>query len=64
MLGRGRAHSVGLDLKHPEAAETVLQLVQTADVLVEGFRPGVAERLGIGPEQCAARNPRAWSTPG
>lgn len=56
-LGRGR-RSVALDLKHPRAAETVLRLVERADVLVEGFRPGVCERLGIGPEPCLARNPR------
>jgi len=42
--------SVGIDLKNPEAIELVLRLVEGADALVEGFRPGVAERLGIGPE--------------
>src|SRR3954466_5249856 len=50
--------SVALDLKQPEAATTVLELVRSADVLVEGMRPGVAERLGVGPEQCHAVNPR------
>ncbi|WP_036566200.1 CaiB/BaiF CoA transferase family protein [Nocardioides halotolerans] len=57
LLNRGRP-SVALDLKQPEAAATVLELVKDADVLVEGMRPGVAERLGIGPEQCHAVNPR------
>ncbi|HEY0952577.1 CaiB/BaiF CoA-transferase family protein [Nocardioides sp.] len=57
LLNRGRP-SVALDLKHPDAIRTVLDLVEGADVLVEGMRPGVAERLGIGPEQCHARNPR------
>lgn len=57
LLTRGRP-SVALDLKHPAAVETVLQLVESADVLVEGLRPGVTERLGLGPEQCLARNPR------
>ena len=57
LLGRGR-RSVALDLKRPEAAEVVLRLVERADALVEGFRPGVAERLGVGPAECLARNPR------
>jgi alpha-methylacyl-CoA racemase len=57
LLNRGRP-SVALDLKKPEAVETVLRLVETADVLVEGMRPGVAERLGFGPEACEQRNPR------
>ena len=57
LLGRGR-RSVALDLKQPEAAEVVLRLVERADALVEGFRPGVAERLGVGPAECLARNPR------
>jgi alpha-methylacyl-CoA racemase len=56
-LGRGR-RSVGVDLKHPEGVATVLDMIDQADVLVEGFRPGVAERLGIGPEPCLERNPR------
>jgi alpha-methylacyl-CoA racemase len=50
--------SVGIDLKNPEAVELVLRLVEGADGLVEGFRPGVAERLGIGPDECLSRNPR------
>jgi alpha-methylacyl-CoA racemase len=57
LLNRGRP-SVALDLKRPEAVETVLALVEDADVLVEGMRPGVAERIGVGPEACFARNPR------
>src|SRR6266516_4167448 len=57
VLGRGR-RSVVVDLKHPRGAEVVLGLVAGADVLIEGFRPAVAERLGIGPEACLARNPR------
>jgi len=57
LTNRGRP-SVALDLKRPEAIETVLRLVESADVLVEGMRPGVAERLGLGPEDCRARNPR------
>ena len=57
LLNRGRP-SVALDLKKPEAVETVLNLVEDADVLVEGMRPGVTERIGIGPDACFARNPR------
>jgi alpha-methylacyl-CoA racemase len=57
LLNRGRP-SVALDLKKPEAVETVLKLVEDADVLVEGMRPGVTERIGIGPEACFTRNPR------
>jgi alpha-methylacyl-CoA racemase len=57
LLNRGR-RSVGVDLKQPEGVETVLRLVEKADALVEGFRPGVAERLGIGPDECLARNPK------
>jgi alpha-methylacyl-CoA racemase len=56
-LGRGR-RSVGVDLKHPAGAEVALRLAGRADVLVEGFRPGVMERLGLGPKSCLARNPR------
>jgi len=55
VIDRGR-RSVGVDLKHPGGAEVVLRLCERADVLLEGFRPGVAERLGVGPEQCRARN--------
>ncbi|HYL53171.1 MAG TPA: CaiB/BaiF CoA-transferase family protein [Acidimicrobiia bacterium] len=57
VIDRGRK-SVGVDLKHPDGAGVVLRLCERADVLLEGFRPGVAERLGVGPEQCRARNER------
>jgi alpha-methylacyl-CoA racemase len=57
LLNRGR-RSVAVDLKQPQGVETVLRLVERADALLEGFRPGVAERLGIGPDVCLARNPR------
>ena len=57
LLTRGR-RSVAVDLKHPDGAATVLALTERADVLLEGFRPGVVERLGLGPEPCLARNPR------
>jgi alpha-methylacyl-CoA racemase len=56
-LGRGR-RSVALDLRQPAGAAVALDLVASVDVLIEGFRPGVAERLGIGPEQALERNPR------
>src|SRR3954469_9458060 len=55
--GRGR-RSIALDLKSPAAIETALRLVETADALIEGFRPGVTERLGLGPDACLGRNPR------
>jgi alpha-methylacyl-CoA racemase len=57
VIDRGR-RSAGVDLKHPDGSETVLRLCEHADVLLEGFRPGVAERLGVGPDACRARNPR------
>jgi alpha-methylacyl-CoA racemase len=57
VIDRGR-RSIAIDLKHPQAAEVVLKLCEQADVLVEGFRPGVAERLGVGPDACRTRNPR------
>ena len=57
ILNRNR-RVVALDLKQPEAIETVLRLTEGADALIEGFRPGVMERLGLGPEVCLARNPR------
>jgi alpha-methylacyl-CoA racemase len=56
-LLRGR-RSIALDLKDPDERETMLRLVERADVLIEGLRPGVAERLGVGPADCRARNPR------
>lgn len=57
LLNRGR-RSVALDLKNPAAIDAVLQLVAGADVLIEGFRPGVAERLGLGPDACHEVNPK------
>jgi len=57
VMHRGR-RSVAVDLKHPEGREVVLDLVREADILFEGFRPGVTERLGIGPDDCAKVNPR------
>ena len=57
VLLRGR-RSVALDLKQPAAVEVVLRLVERADALVEGFRPGVTERLGLGPDVCLERNER------
>jgi alpha-methylacyl-CoA racemase len=57
VLNRGR-RSIGVDLKHPDGVAVVLDLAESADALIEGFRPGVAERLGIGPDECLARNPR------
>ncbi|MFE6821018.1 CaiB/BaiF CoA transferase family protein [Streptomyces sp. NPDC057690] len=57
VLGRGK-RSVVLDLKDPAATAALLRLVERADVLIEGFRPGVTERLGVGPHDCLARNPR------
>lgn len=56
-LYRGR-RSIGVDLKHPEGVELVLRLLEHADALVEGYRPGVTERLGLGPDVCLARNPK------
>ncbi|HEY6379355.1 MAG TPA: CaiB/BaiF CoA-transferase family protein [Candidatus Dormibacteraeota bacterium] len=57
VLNRGR-RSVAVDLKQPRGRDAVLALVERADALLEGFRPGVAERLGLGPEPCLARSPR------
>lgn len=57
ILRRGRP-SVALDLKHPDGLAAALDLVERADVLLEGYRPGVAERLGLGPDDCLARNPQ------
>lgn len=56
VLSRNR-QSIGVDLKHPDGVETVLKLIETADILIEGFRPGVCERLGLGPDVCLERNP-------
>jgi alpha-methylacyl-CoA racemase len=57
VLGRGR-RSLAVDLKNLDGREIVLRLVERADALIEGFRPGVTERLGLGPDDCAARNPK------
>jgi alpha-methylacyl-CoA racemase len=57
VLGRGK-RSVTVDLKHADGAGVVLELVKTADVLLEGLRPGVMERLGVGPDECVAVNER------
>ena len=57
-LTRRGKRSIAVDLKQPGAAEVVLRLVERADALIEGFRPGVMERLGLGPDVCLARNPR------
>jgi alpha-methylacyl-CoA racemase len=57
LLARGR-RSIALDLKQPAGLETLLRMVEQADGLIEGFRPGVTERLGFGPDACLARNPR------
>ena len=57
LLLRGRP-AVALDLKNPQGKALALSLVERADALIEGFRPGVMERLGLGPEECLARNPR------
>lgn len=55
VLGRGR-QSIAVDLKRPEGVELVLSMVEKSDALFEGFRPGVTERLGLGPDECLARN--------
>ena len=57
VLLRGR-RNIAIDLKHPDGVGALLDLVTSADALVEGFRPGVMERLGLGPDKCLARNPR------
>ncbi len=57
LLNRNR-RSISVDLKNSEGVDAVLRLVDSADILIEGFRPGVAERLGIGPDTCLARNPK------
>src|SRR5687768_6454975 len=57
LLRRNR-RNVAVDLKHPDGVAVVLDLVAEADALIEGFRPGVMERLGLGPDVCLARNPR------
>jgi alpha-methylacyl-CoA racemase len=57
IVGRGK-RSIGLNLKHPDGVEAALRILERSDVLLEGFRPGVMERLGLGPDEIAARNPR------
>ena len=57
VLNRGRK-SIAVDLKNPRGVETILRLIEQADVVLEGFRPGVMERLGLGPEKCLSVNPR------
>jgi alpha-methylacyl-CoA racemase len=57
VLNRGR-RSIAVDLKNPDGVAAVQQLIDAADVVIEGFRPGVMERLGLGPDTCLARNPR------
>jgi len=57
LLRRGR-RNIALDLKHPDGVATLLDLVAGADALIEGFRPGVMERLGVGPDECLGRNPK------
>jgi alpha-methylacyl-CoA racemase len=57
LLARGR-RNIAVDLKHPAAVDAVLRLIDRADALLEGFRPGVMERLGLGPDLCLARNPK------
>jgi alpha-methylacyl-CoA racemase len=54
---RGR-RNVAIDLKHPDGVATLLDLIESADGLIEGFRPGVMERLGVGPDVCLGRNPK------
>lgn len=57
IVDRGR-RSIAVNMKDPRGIETVLKLVERADILIEGFRPGVTEKLGLGPEVCRARNPK------
>ena len=57
ILNRGR-RSLELDLKHPPALTAVRTMLEQADALIEGFRPGVMERLGLGPDECLTRNPK------
>jgi alpha-methylacyl-CoA racemase len=57
LLNRSR-RSIAVNLKHPDGVALLLRLCEQADALIEGFRPGVTERLGLGPEECMTRNPR------
>ncbi|GDY57832.1 hypothetical protein SVIO_084550 [Streptomyces violaceusniger] len=62
-LANRNKRSVLIDLKADGGTAVVLDLVERADILIEGYRPGVAEKLGLGPDDCLARNP-GWSTAG
>lgn len=57
VLARGR-ESIALDLKQPQSIDIVLKLIEKADILIEGFRPGVMEKLGLGPDVCLTKNPK------
>jgi alpha-methylacyl-CoA racemase len=57
MYNRGK-RSIALDLKSSEGHSTALALIDSADVFIEGYRPGVVEKLGLGPEECLSRNPK------
>src|SRR6201989_3183367 len=57
VLARNR-RTLAVDLRQPASVQSVLKLIERADVLVEGYRPGVTERLGLGPDTCLALNPR------
>lgn len=57
VMGRGK-RSIALDLKDPEQLDVARRLIDAADVLVDPYRPGVAERIGLGPEECLERNPQ------
>ena len=57
ILQRGR-RNIAIDMKHPEGVAALLELIDGADALIEGFRPGVTERLGVGPDVCLERNPK------
>src|SRR5260370_18897488 len=57
LLSRGR-RNIAVDLKNPAAVDAALRLIERADALLEGFRPGVMKRLGLGPDLCLPRNPK------
>ena len=57
MTRRGRK-SVSVDMKNPDGAETVMRLIEQAEAVIDPFRPGVTEKLGLGPEDCFKRNPK------
>ena len=58
--GRGKK-SIAINLKDPDGVETLLRILENADVLIDPFRPGVCEKLGLGPEVCLESNPRLFS---